>query len=74
MYEVTENDDGTLTITVTDVSGGYIARARDGFDDVLIGHDGQDTLLGSDGDNELIAGTEMIGLRVHWLLQMIIEF
>ncbi|MEM8837214.1 MAG: M10 family metallopeptidase C-terminal domain-containing protein [Pseudomonadota bacterium] len=53
LTETVINDDGTQTIYVTEISGGFIAEARDGFDDDLVGHAGIDTLLGSDGDNNL---------------------
>ncbi|MEM8794323.1 MAG: M10 family metallopeptidase C-terminal domain-containing protein [Pseudomonadota bacterium] len=56
LVEYTDNGDGTFTITVTEISGGYIARAREGQDDILIGASGTDTLIGSSGDNELIGG------------------
>ncbi|WP_189439026.1 calcium-binding protein, partial [Pseudovibrio japonicus] len=53
LTHIETNDDGTQTIYITDHSKGYGIKARDGFDDTLVGGMRQDRLIGSDGDNEL---------------------
>ena len=53
LFNVEQNPDGTITVYITENSGGYIYTARDGHDDDLIGSSGHDALLGSSGDNEI---------------------
>ena len=53
LFTIEDNPDGTKTVFISDVSGGYGYEARAGFDDVLIGHLGHDALVGSTGNNEL---------------------
>ncbi len=53
LFVVERNDDGTVTVSVTPNSGGYIYGARDGFDDTLIGNTGDDALLGGSGNNTI---------------------
>lgn len=53
LVTVEENDDGTVTVYITENSGGYIYLTRDGHDDILVGSSGHDALVGSSGDNEL---------------------
>ncbi|WP_200962351.1 hypothetical protein, partial [Pseudovibrio sp. POLY-S9] len=53
LTSVETNEDGTQTIYITNHSKGYAIKARDGFDDTLVGGMRQDRLIGSDGDNVL---------------------
>lgn len=53
LFTVEENPDGSQTIIISDVTGGYGYEARAGFDDILIGNHGHDALVGSTGNNQL---------------------
>lgn len=65
LFRVEENGDGSQTVYITAVSGGYVYEARDGFNDVLVGNHGQDNLIGSDGDNELFGNANKDILNGH---------
>lgn len=65
LFRVEENADGSQTVYITAVSGGYVYEARDGFNDVLVGNHGQDNLIGSDGDNELFGNGNNDVLNGH---------
>lgn len=65
LFRVEENADGSQTVYITAVSGGYVYEARDGFNDVLVGNHGQDNLIGSDGDNELFGNGNSDVLNGH---------
>ena len=47
------NEDGSQTIYITSISGGYTVAARAEQNDILVGAYGDDILLGSGGNNEL---------------------
>lgn len=65
LFRIEENADGSQTVYITAVSGGYVYEARDGFNDVLVGNHGQDNLIGSDGDNELFGNGNNDVLNGH---------
>jgi Ca2+-binding RTX toxin-like protein len=49
-----EKDDGTGNMVFIKYAEGYSEAARDGYDDDLIGGEGEDLLVGADGDNQLV--------------------
>lgn len=53
LFAIEDNPDGSQTVIISDVSGGYAYQARDGFNDILIGYTGHDALVGSTGHNQL---------------------
>jgi Ca2+-binding RTX toxin-like protein len=53
LFQVEKNGDGTVTVYITENSGGYIYESRAGKDDDLIGASGHDFLIGSSGDNKI---------------------